>query len=76
MAKTASNQVPALAITDTKLYVPVVTLSTQDNVKTIVYGNRFRHIDLIVNIILDYLKKTMHKLFNTKYTRCSVKQVL
>ena len=27
------NQVPKFAITDTKLYVPVVTLSTQGNVK-------------------------------------------
>ena len=30
---TAVNQVPTFTITDTKLYVPVVTLSTQDNVK-------------------------------------------
>ena len=30
---TAANQVPAFTITDTKLYVPVVTLSNQDNVK-------------------------------------------
>ena len=28
-----SNQVPTFTITDTKLYVPVVTLSTQDNEK-------------------------------------------
>ena len=27
------NQIPTLVLTDTKLYVPVVTLSTQDNVK-------------------------------------------
>ena len=26
-----ANQVPTFTITDTKLYVPVVTLSTQDN---------------------------------------------
>ena len=28
-----ANQVPKFRITDTKLYVPVVTLSTQDNTK-------------------------------------------
>ena len=28
-----ANQVPTFTITDTKLYVPVVTLSIQDNVK-------------------------------------------
>ena len=33
VAGTAANQVPEFKITDTKLYVPVVTLSTQDNVK-------------------------------------------
>ena len=30
---TATNQVPTFAITDTKLYVSVVTLSTQDDTK-------------------------------------------
>ena len=30
---TATNQVPTFTITDTKLYVSVVTLSTQDNAK-------------------------------------------
>ena len=30
---TAANQVPTFTITDAKLYVPVVTLSTQSNVK-------------------------------------------
>ena len=34
VAGTAANQVPEFKITDTKLYVPVITLSTQDNVKT------------------------------------------
>ena len=29
----AANQNPEFKITDTKLYVPVVTLSTQDNIK-------------------------------------------
>ena len=28
-----ANQIETFAITDTKLYVPVVTLSTQDNAK-------------------------------------------
>ena len=28
-----ANQVPEIKITDTKLYVPVITLSTQDNIK-------------------------------------------
>ena len=32
VAGTAANQEPKFEITDTKLYVPVVTLSTQDNV--------------------------------------------
>ena len=30
---TAANQAPEFKITDTKLFVPVVSLSTQDNVK-------------------------------------------
>ena len=29
----AKNQIPTFTITDRKLYVPFVTLSTQDNVK-------------------------------------------
>ena len=29
----AANQVPEIRITDTKLYVPVVTLPTQGNIK-------------------------------------------
>ena len=33
VAQTADNQEPTLAITDTKLSVPVVILSTQDNAK-------------------------------------------
>ena len=33
VAGTAANQNPEFKITDTKLYVPVVTLSTQDNMK-------------------------------------------
>ena len=33
VAGTAANQNPKFKITDTKLYVPVITLSTQDNVK-------------------------------------------
>ena len=33
LSKTNANQATAFAITDTKLYVPVVTLSTQDNAK-------------------------------------------
>ena len=33
VADTAANQGPIFKIIDTKLYVPVVTLSTQDNVK-------------------------------------------
>ena len=32
-AGTAANQAPKFTITDKKLYVPVVTLSNQDNVK-------------------------------------------
>ena len=34
VAGTAGNQVPKLRITNTKIYVPVVTLSTQKNNKT------------------------------------------
>ena len=30
---TTTNQVPEFKIADTKLHVPVVTLSTQDNIK-------------------------------------------
>ena len=33
VADTATNQEPKFEITDAKIYVPVVTLSTQDNVK-------------------------------------------
>ena len=33
VAGTAETQKPKFNITDTKLYVPVVTLSTQDNVR-------------------------------------------
>ena len=33
VAAAAENQVPTFKITDTKLYVPVVTLSTQDSAK-------------------------------------------
>ena len=33
VAEIAANQEPTFTITDTKLYVPAVTLSTQDNVK-------------------------------------------
>ena len=33
VAGTAANQVPDFKITDTKLYVPIATLSTQDNIK-------------------------------------------
>ena len=33
VAGTAANQNPEFQITDTKLYVPVVTLSIQDNIK-------------------------------------------
>ena len=29
----SDNQVPTFVITDTRLYVPVVTLSTQENIK-------------------------------------------
>ena len=35
------NQVPTFAITETNLYVPVVTLSTQDNAKLLTQFNRF-----------------------------------
>ena len=33
VAGTAVNQEPTFTITDTKLYIPVVNLSTQDNIK-------------------------------------------
>ena len=33
VACTAANQVPKFRITNTKIYVPVVTLSTQENIK-------------------------------------------
>ena len=33
ISDTAANQDTTFAITDTKLYVPVVTLSTQGNIK-------------------------------------------
>ena len=33
VAGTAANQVPEIKMTDTKFYFPVITLSTQDNLK-------------------------------------------
>ena len=33
VAGTTANQVPTFTVTDTKLYVPVITLSTQNNAK-------------------------------------------
>ena len=33
VAGAAANQIPEFQLTDTKLYVPVVTLSTKDNIK-------------------------------------------
>ena len=35
VAGTAANQIPDFKIIDTKLYLPVVTLSTQDNIKLV-----------------------------------------
>ena len=35
VASTAANQIPDFKIIDTKLYLPVVTLSTQDNIKLV-----------------------------------------
>lgn len=35
IAGTAANRVPKFKVTDTKPYVPVVTLSTQDNGKVL-----------------------------------------
>ena len=40
VAGTAANQVLTFTITDTKLYVPVVTLSTQDNAKLLEHNIR------------------------------------
>ena len=36
VADNAANQVPTFKINDTKLYVPVVTFSTQGNVKLVI----------------------------------------
>ena len=45
VAGTAANQVPEFKLTDKKLYVPVVTLSTQYNVKLIKQlESRFKRI--------------------------------
>ena len=35
VAGTVANQIPELEVTDAILYVPVVTLSTQDNIKLV-----------------------------------------
>ena len=37
VAGTVANQVPNFRITNTKLYVPVVTLPTQENIKLLKY---------------------------------------
>ena len=36
VAVTVANQNPSLQINDTKLYVPVVTLSNQENIKLLI----------------------------------------
>ena len=66
VAGTAANQVPEFKITNTKLYVPVVTLSTEDNVKllkhlesgferTIDWNKyQFKKTNLVQNRYLDF----------------------
>ena len=67
IAGTVTNQVPTFTITDTKLYVPVVTLSFQDNAKLLkqlksgfkrkIYENTYQSIitTQVSKKCLDYL---------------------
>ena len=67
VAATAANQVPEFKITDTKLYVPVVTLSTECNAKLLkqlesgfertIDWNRYqvKKTNLVQNRYLDFL---------------------
>ena len=59
IARNANNQEPRFAITDTKLYVPVVTLSAQDYAKLLqqlktgfkrtINWNKYQSIFIIIN---------------------------
>ena len=67
VASTANNQNPSFQINDTKLYVSVVTLSTQENMKLLkqlgssfkwtIYWNKYlaKTTNQTQNIYLDYL---------------------
>ena len=60
IAGNAENQVPKFKVTDTKPYVPVVTLLTQDNVKLLKQlGSGLKRKINWININLK--KKTKHK---------------
>ena len=50
--ETANNQVTTFAIADTKLYVSVVTLSNQDNIKLLQQSieEQNRYLDFRVNL--------------------------
>ena len=61
VAGNAANQMPEFKTTDTKLYVPVVTLSTQDNVKLLKQlKSGFKRTVIGINISLkkDIKRKT------------------
>ena len=60
---TATNQVPEIKITDTKLYDPVVTLSTQDNVK------------LFKQLQSGFKRKINWNKYQSKTTKSSAKQI-
>ena len=54
VAGTAANQVPEFKITDTKLFVPAITLSTQDNVKLLTQLETGFKSTIGININLKY----------------------
>ena len=61
VAGTAANQNPEFKITDTKIYVPVLTLSTQDNIK--LFKQLESGFKRTINWI-KYLPKTEHQAQN------------
>ena len=61
VAGTENNQNPSFQINDTKLYVPVVTLSTQENIKLL------KQLESVFKIIINwnkYLTKATNQAWN------------
>ena len=72
VAGSAANQNPYFQISDTKLYVPVVTLSTQDNIK--LFKQLESDFKRTINWI-KYLPKTVNQAQN-RYSDFSIDPTL